>query len=77
MKDSHCRHVTLARSPAAQVQYCPDCQAVALHMGALTIRLQPAGAEALWATLGEALHELQQHVDAPAVHRVRSAIGHA
>jgi hypothetical protein len=63
MNDAHCRHLTLARGPAAHIQYCPDCRAVALHMGALTVRLQPAGAEALWATLGEALHELGRVVD--------------
>ncbi|HJL14328.1 MAG TPA: hypothetical protein RMH99_01660 [Sandaracinaceae bacterium LLY-WYZ-13_1] len=76
MKDAHCRHRTLAQGPAAQIQYCPECRAVAVHMGALTVRLQPAGAESLWATLGEALHELQRLREAedatPAFARARS-----
>ncbi|MCB9596679.1 MAG: hypothetical protein H6719_28400 [Sandaracinaceae bacterium] len=73
MNDASCRHVTLARGSAAAISFCPECNALAIHMGAVTLRLPPAGAEALWATLGEALHALPVHVDA----RARGPVGHA
>lgn len=55
---SPCRNRTLASSPTASVQRCADCGVLSLHLGALTVRLDAAAAEALWATLGTALHEL-------------------
>lgn len=53
-----CSHRTLARNPAGQIQQCSACGVVSLHVGAATLRVDPATAEALWALLGEALHEL-------------------
>ncbi|MCZ7686576.1 MAG: hypothetical protein M5U28_50645 [Sandaracinaceae bacterium] len=45
------------------MQRCADCGVLSLHVGALTVRLDAAAAEALWATLGTALHELHvEHV---------------
>jgi hypothetical protein len=62
-----CHHRTLARNPAGQVQQCSACGVVSLHAGAVTLRVDPATAEALWALLGEALHELHatQHPSSP------------
>jgi hypothetical protein len=49
----------LASGPAARITYCESCEALSLHVGPLTMRLDPAAAEALWATLDEALSTLQ------------------
>lgn len=58
MEPRSCRFHTLAQGPAATVQQCLDCGTLSLHIGPTTLRLDPATAEALWATLGEALHAL-------------------
>lgn len=60
---SRCEHRVLASGPAVQIEQCVQCRNLTLHMGALSIRLQPAAAESLWATLGEALHALREQSD--------------
>jgi hypothetical protein len=50
-----CAFETLARSPALHVQRCRHCNTLSLHVGALTLRFDAESAEAMWATLGEAL----------------------
>lgn len=53
-----CRPRTLAAGPAGSVQQCPDCGVLSIHLGAVTVRMDAAAGEALWCTLGEALHAL-------------------
>lgn len=67
-------HRTLAHGPVGSVQHCRDCGVLSLHLGATTIRLDPASAEALWATLGHALHVLHELGEAPSP---RAAVGEA
>lgn len=58
MSDHICARRTLARGTAGSIELC-RCGTIHLMMGPLTLRLDPASCEALWATLGEALHELR------------------
>jgi hypothetical protein len=53
-----CRHETLAHNGVAHVQRCTDCSCVSIHLGPVTVRLNDAGLEGLWAVLGEAAAEL-------------------
>jgi hypothetical protein len=69
-----CRHRTLAHGPAGSVQQCLDCGVISLHVGAVTLRVDPATAEALWAVLGNALHELRAE---PSMHASSRAVGRA
>lgn len=55
-----CRHETLARGPVAQVQRCTDCGCVAIHMGATTVRVDPAVLKSLVSTLQQALARMEQ-----------------
>lgn len=57
-----CRLETLASGPAATLQWCRLCGTVSIHIGATTIRLDPAACESLWVTLGEALIDLRCRV---------------
>ena len=59
MKNSHVPHrrETLASGPVCTVELC-DCGCLHLTMGALTVRLDAAAAEALCATLGDAITEV-------------------
>ncbi|MFO0676912.1 MAG: hypothetical protein U0169_10275 [Polyangiaceae bacterium] len=53
---SECKHITLASGAVASVQTCRHCSGFSLHLGSTTIRLEPAAAESLRKTLGEAMH---------------------
>lgn len=59
MKNAHPPHPreTLARGPVCTVELC-DCGCLHLILGALTLRLDAAAAEALCATLGDAITEV-------------------
>lgn len=57
-----CRTETLASGSAATIQWCRSCGTVSVHIGATTIRLDPAACESLWATLGEGLVDLQRRM---------------
>lgn len=48
----------LARGLITDVAYCPDCGLVHLHIGALTLRLQPSAVIDLHATLQRAVGQL-------------------
>ena len=50
------RRETLARGPICAVELC-DCGCFHLIVGAVTLRLDPAAAESLCATLGDAVIE--------------------
>lgn len=64
MFERSCRNRVLAHGAGGCIQQCLDCGVISLHLGAVTLRLDAATTGALWATLGEALHEL---------HRLRSS----
>ncbi|WP_437729173.1 hypothetical protein [Sorangium sp. So ce861] len=49
-----CRQETLAHNDVAHVQRCSDCGGISIHLGPVTVRLDAASLEALWAVLGEA-----------------------
>jgi hypothetical protein len=55
-----CRPHLIASGPIARVESCPTCDIVSIHLGALTVRLDPAACESLWATLSEALTALHR-----------------
>lgn len=55
-----CQHRPLARGPVARVDHCAACDAVSIHLGSVTIRLDEAACESLVATLSEALVALQR-----------------
>ncbi len=50
----------LVKGPVAEVDHCPDCGVLSIHLGATTLRLDEGAAESLWATLSEALAELHR-----------------
>lgn len=75
---SPCALVTLANGPIAHVQHCPQCGVVSVHLGATTVRLEPAAYEALWGTLGQALRVLRGVAEPPEVApRITAAGGKA
>lgn len=49
-----CRHETIARNGVASVQRCVSCGCLSLHVGPVTLRLDEASLEGLWAVTGEA-----------------------
>ena len=55
-----CRHRMLAQNAAGQLSRCAACGAISLHVGPVTLRVDAATAEALWALLGEGLHEVHE-----------------
>ncbi len=55
-----CHRVLLASGPLARLEFCSHCQAVSLHLGALTLRLERAALESLHSTLREALGALRE-----------------
>lgn len=62
-----CLHEVLAAGPIAGVHRCTQCNVVSIHLGATTVRLDPAACESLWGTLGEALSVLHQRLDIASV----------
>jgi hypothetical protein len=58
------RYETLAEGPISKITTCP-CGCIHLAIGALTLRLEPAAAESLWATLGEGLAAHHSRCEAP------------
>lgn len=63
---SHCHQHTLAKGGTAHVQTCRECGTLTMHVGAISLRFDPAALESLWNTLGEALltlHAQQAQVD--------------
>jgi hypothetical protein len=62
MSTKSCRVVSLAIHPPVHVQRCLDCGCVSVHVGAITLRVDDEGLEALWAVIGTAcatLHDLR------------------
>lgn len=70
-----CTLETLARTRALHVQRCCHCDTLALHFGPITLRFDPATAEAIWNTLGQALLTLhtrrQEETAGPAISQRR------
>jgi len=58
--ERRCRNRTLARGAVVHIQACEECGVLSLHFGAITLRLEPRAAEALWATLSHALHDVHR-----------------
>lgn len=58
-----CQLSTLASGPFARVERCEDCGTISVHLGAVSMRLDRAAAESLWATLGEGLGSLRLAAD--------------
>ncbi len=58
MASPTCHQVTLAKNGVAHVQRCTECDCVSIHLGPVTVRVDPHGLEALWSVLGEAAAEL-------------------
>lgn len=58
-----CQLSTLASGPFARVDRCADCGTISVHLGAVSMRLDRAAAESLWATLGEGLGSLRLAAD--------------
>jgi hypothetical protein len=75
---SPCAPITLAQGPIANIQHCPRCGVISIHLGHTSIRLEPAAYEALWGTLGHALRVLRGLAEPPEVApRLTSAGGNA
>lgn len=55
----YCRRQPLATGPVAHLEFCAHCQVLSLHLGAVTLRLDPGAVESLHETLGEALQALR------------------
>ena len=55
-----CCNETLAAGPMAHIQRCRECGTISIHLGATTVRLTSDACESLWATLSEALMELER-----------------
>lgn len=53
-----CNYKTLASSGPFQVQSCRCCGGISIHLGAFTVRLDPASMTALHQTLARAVAEL-------------------
>jgi hypothetical protein len=59
-----CQLHTLAQGNVGHVQRCSHCDALSLHLGAVTLRFDGAALESLWNVIGQAL--MQLHEDAQA-----------
>lgn len=64
MQKGRCHHVSLASSAVGKIEYCPSCQIMSLHLGAVTLRLEPAASADLRQLIGEALLALRQDLGA-------------
>ena len=64
MQKSRCHHVSLASSTAGEIDYCPSCRVLSLHLGTVTLRVDPAVAEDLRGLLDDALSALRQDAGA-------------
>ena len=56
-----CTLTTLAKTGVVHFQSCTHCGTVAMHLGAVTLRFDPAGLESLWTAMSDALMAL--HAD--------------
>lgn len=59
------KHRPLSSGLVAEIEHCAACGLVHLHIGALTLRLQPAALHDLRNTLDRAVAVLSQHPTAP------------
>lgn len=53
-----CDHQVLACGPVAHIEWCENCDCVAIHMGATTVRVDAMAMRALALTLGDAVRAL-------------------
>jgi hypothetical protein len=49
-----CRHITLAKNHVAHIEQCAECACISMHVGPLTVRLEPKAMEELLSALAEA-----------------------
>lgn len=59
------KHHTLSSGLVAEIEHCAACGLVHLHIGALTLRLQPAALHDLRNTLDRAVAALPRQASAP------------
>jgi len=59
-----CHHETLASGPVARIDRCRHGGVLAMHLGVVSVRLDPTACESLWATLTEALEVLHRRESA-------------
>ncbi len=59
-------HRRLSNGLVAEIEHCGACGLIHLHIGALTLRLQPAALHDLRDTLDRAVAALPGHANAPA-----------
>ena len=64
MQTGRCHHVSLASSTVGKIEYCPSCRIMSLHLGAVTLRLEPGAGADLRNLIGEALLALRQDIGA-------------
>lgn len=55
MGNQTCRFIALATGPVARIEQCSCCGTIAVHLGALSFRVDAEVLGSLWTTLGEAL----------------------
>lgn len=54
----NCDHLVLAKGPSGQVDYCPHCEVIHIHLPTVSLRVSPEACVALHAMLGKAVGQL-------------------
>ncbi len=62
MNRLRCFHAPLAKNGMGKMDYCSACRVVTLHIGAISLRLDPESAEAVWALLSDGLTALHEEM---------------
>jgi hypothetical protein len=62
--DKTCRLETLARAGYVHIQRCTDCGCVSVHVGPLTMRLEPTGLVLLAQATADAVERVEAQLDA-------------
>ena len=62
MNRLRCFHTPLAKNGMGKMDYCAACGVVTLHIGAISLRLDPESAEAMWALLSDGLTALHKEM---------------
>jgi len=62
MNRLRCFHAPLAKNGMGKMDYCSACGVVTLHIGAISLRLDPESAEAVWALLSDGLTALHDEM---------------
>ena len=62
MNRLRCFHAPLAKNGMGKMDYCSACGVVTLHIGAISLRLDPESAEAVWTLLSDGLTALHKEI---------------